>query len=141
MKCGGRHFRERIYFLSLDRSLRLYILFTTLKTADLSSEKSCSESINNFCVEIRANRFFFSFKFVGHFCVLGMPGTSQYNHGFWTSPPVWTDPFNVNFNDSIVQHNKLELELYNFSFRMVFLKWKIFSNICVRYNMILHREK
>lgn len=40
-------------------------------------------------------------------CVLGMPSTSQYDHGFQTSSPVITDPFNVNFNDFIVQHNKL----------------------------------
>lgn len=104
MKCGGRYFRGGISFFNFDRSLRFYFLFTTLKTADLSSEKSCSESIDNFCVEIRADTL--SFNFVGHLC-LSMPSTSQYDHGFRTSSPVITDPFNVNFNDSIVQHSKL----------------------------------
>ena len=51
-------------FLNLHRSLRFYFFFT----ADLSSiQKFCSESTNNFCVEIRANTF--SFKFVGQFGV------------------------------------------------------------------------
>lgn len=39
--------------------------------------------------------------------MLGMPSTSQYDHEFCTSSPVITDPFHVNFNDSIVQHNTL----------------------------------
>lgn len=39
MKCEGRYLKEGINFLILDRSLRFYFLFTTLKTSDLSGQK------------------------------------------------------------------------------------------------------
>lgn len=65
--------------------------------------------------------------------------TSQYNHGFLTSSSGITDPFNVNFNTSVAQHNYLDVELHNFN--LVVPEIKIFSNVCIYYVMFLRGEK
>lgn len=64
-----------------------------------------------------------------------MLSTSQYNRGFLTSSPVTTDPFNVNFDNTVAQHNHLRVELYSFSFNLVLPQTE---NTC---SMFLHVEK